>query len=679
MHGATFLQDFAIVMMAAALVTVLSHKLRLPVVLGYILAGVLIGPHVLRHPLISDETTIKTLSELGIVFLMFSLGLEFSFRRLRKVGTTALIAAPLEILLMIFVGYEIGQWFGWARMDSLFLGAMISISSTTIIVKALQESGRTKEPFAQVIFGILIVEDILAIVLLALLSGIAMTGALKAGDMADTLGRLGIFLVVAVVLGLLLVPRLLGWVTKFRSNEMLLVTVLGLCFGVSLLALKLGYSVALGAFIIGAVVAEAREIGRIELLTSSLRDLFCAVFFVAIGLLIEPRMIVQHWLAIAVITAAVVIGKSVACACGAFVAGHDNWTSVRVGNGLGQIGEFSFIIAALGLQLKVTSEFLYPVAVAVSVITAFLTPLRLKHSDDLVEWWGRAAPRALTNYLDLYTEWLGRFRESRRSGFVGRMVRKWFWQMGLNVVLTAAVFIVAVFLAERKPAWLPKFPGGEIGMNAFLWLGATVLSLPLLIAIFRKLQALGLLVAEVGVRPAAAGELTASIRAVIAQAIPLAGAAALALLVLVLSSTLLPPLEVLLVLVLIVALVMWAWWRAFVKWHSKAQVALIATFERPPPARPESTTHFFRLLSHAQLRVVLVDSGSPVAGKLIRELELRTRSGASVVGIERNGESIVNPGPDEELRAGDKLLLLGGGEQLAKATELFHLRQATDE
>lgn len=679
MHGATFLQDLAIVMMAAALVTVLFHKLRLPVVLGYILAGVLIGPHVLPKPLISDETTIKTLSELGIVFLMFSLGLEFSFRRLRKVGATALIAAPLEILLMILVGYEIGQWFGWTRMDSLFLGAMISISSTTIIVKALQEARLTKEPFAQVIFGILIVEDILAIVLLALLSGIAMTGALRAGDVADTLGRLGIFLVVAVVLGLLVVPRLLGWVTKFRSNEVLLVTVLGLCFGVSLLALKLGYSVALGAFIIGAVVAEAREIGRIELLTSSLRDLFCAVFFVAIGLLIEPRMLADHWLPIVVITAAVVIGKSVACAGGAFVAGHDNWTSVRVGNGLGQIGEFSFIIAALGLQLKVTSEFLYPIAVAVSVITAFLTPLRLRRSDDLVAWWGRHAPRALTSYLDLYTEWLGRYREHRKSGFVSRLVQKWFWQMGLNSVLTAAVFIVAVFLAQRKPAWLPKFPGGEIGLNAFLWLGATVLSLPLLIANFRKLQALGLLVAEVSVRPAAAGESTASIRAFIAQAIPLAGAVALALLVMALSSPLLPPLEVLLVLLLIVALVMWVWWRAFVKWHSKAQVALIETFERPPPPRPESTTQFFRLLSHAQIRVVLVDAGSPVAGKLIRELEVRSRTGASVVGIERNGENIINPGPDEELRAGDKLLLLGSSDQLAQVTELFHMAKETDE
>lgn len=679
MHGATFLQDLAIVIMVAALVTVLFHKLRLPVVLGYILAGVIIGPHTPPFPLIHDEESIKTLSELGIVFLMFSLGLEFSFRRLRKVGTTALIAAPLEILLMILVGYQIGQWFGWGKMDSLFLGAMISISSTTIIVKALQEAGRTKEPFAQVIFGILIMEDILAIVLLALLSGIAMTGALNAGDVADTLGRLGIFLVVAVVLGLLAVPRLLGWVAKFRSNEVLLITVLGLCFGVSLLALKLGYSVALGAFIIGAVVAEAREIGRIEILTGSLRDLFCAVFFVSIGLLIDPKVLAQHWLPIVVITAAVLIGKSVACAFGAFVAGHDNWTSMRVGNGLGQIGEFSFIIAALGLQLKVTSEFLYPVAVAVSVITAFLTPLRLKHSDDLVAWWSRNAPRSLTNYLDLYTEWLGRFRENRKAGVVGKLMRKWLWQMGLNVALTAGVFIVAVFLEQRKPAWLPKLPGGEIGMNAVLWLAATVLSLPLLIATFRKLQALGLLVAEVSVNPEAAGERTASIRAVIAQAIPLAGAVALALLVLALSSTLLPPLEVLLVLVLIVALVMWVWWRAFVRWYSKAQVALTETFAQPPPARPESTTQFFRLLSHAQLRVVPVEQDSPVAGKLIRELELRSRTGASVVGIERNGENIVNPGPDEELRAGDKLLLLGSSDQLAQVLEVFHMAKDDDE
>ena len=261
MHTITFLQDLAVVMTVAGLVTVVFHRLKQPVVLGYILAGVIIGPHTPPFPLIEDEQTIHTLAELGVVFLMFSLGLEFNLRKLKRVGAAAFIAAFLEILLMVWVGYETGRLFGWGTMDSIFLGAILSISSTTIIVKALNELGKAKERFADLIFGILIVEDILAIVMIALLSGIAMTGSLRAGEVLLTFGRLGIFLVTALVVGVLAVPRLLGYLAKFKSHEMLLVAVLGLCFGSSLLAVKLGYSVALGAFIMGAVIAEAREIG----------------------------------------------------------------------------------------------------------------------------------------------------------------------------------------------------------------------------------------------------------------------------------------------------------------------------------------------------------------------------------------------------------------------------------
>src|SRR5262245_631465 len=274
MHGVAFLQDLAVVMIVAALVTIVFHRLKQPVVLGYIIAGVIIGPHTPPFPLIHDKDTIEALAQLGVIFLMFSLGLEFRLRRLKRVGATAGIAATLEILLMFWVGYEIGQLFGWNRMDSIFLGAMLSISSTTIIVKALGELGKAKEHFAQLIFGILIVEDILAIVMLALLSGIAMSGGMQAGEVLGTMIRLIIFLVVALVVGLLTVTRLLGYVGKFKSNEMLLITVLGLCFGVSLLAAQLKYSVALGAFVIGAVIAESREIGRIEHLMEPVRDMF---------------------------------------------------------------------------------------------------------------------------------------------------------------------------------------------------------------------------------------------------------------------------------------------------------------------------------------------------------------------------------------------------------------------
>src|SRR5512134_1808421 len=309
MHGLTFLQDLAVVMIVAGLVTVVFHRFKQPVVLGYILAGVIIGPHTPPAVLIHDRETIDTLAELGVILLMFSLGLEFNLRKLTQVGIPALIAAIMEILLLFWVGYEIGRFFDWPLLDSVFLGAMLSMSSTTVIIKVLGELGKMKERFAQLIFGILIIEDILGIAMIALLSGIAMTGKLSVGDVGLTLGRLGVFLAVTLVAGLLAVPRLISYVARFKSNEMLIVTVLGLCFGVSLLAAKLGYSVALGAFVIGAVIAEARELHRVEALLEPVRDMFSAIFFVAIGLLIDPQMLLTYWQPILVITLAVIAGK----------------------------------------------------------------------------------------------------------------------------------------------------------------------------------------------------------------------------------------------------------------------------------------------------------------------------------------------------------------------------------
>ena len=323
MHTLEFLQDLAVVMIVAGLVTILFHRFKQPVVLGYILAGFIIGPHTPPFALITSQESINTLADIGVILLMFSLGLEFSLRKLQKVGGTAVIAALLEILVMGWVGYELGQLFGWNNTDSLFLGAMLSMSSTTVIIKVLTEMGRTKEKFAQLIFGILIIEDILGIAMIALLSGIAMTGALSVSAIGVTLGKLSIFLIVVLVIGLITVPRLLGYVSNFKSNEMLLITVLGFCFGVSLLAAKLGYSVALGAFVIGAVIAEAREIHRIETLIEPVRDMFSAVFFTAIGLLIDPRMLVTHWVPVIAITAAVILCKVIACASGTFLGGYD--------------------------------------------------------------------------------------------------------------------------------------------------------------------------------------------------------------------------------------------------------------------------------------------------------------------------------------------------------------------
>lgn len=671
-HSTDFLQDLAVVMMVAALMTIIFHRLKQPLVLGYILAGFIIGPYTPPFPLIKDQNTIRTLGELGVVFLMFSLGLEFSFRKLKQVGTTAVIAAILEILLMVLVGYEIGQAFGWKIMDSVFLGAMLSISSTTIIAKALANLGKSKERFSEIIFGILIVEDILAIVMIALLSGMAMTGSLETSGVIMTMGRLGVFLVVAVVLGLLAVPRLLGYVARFQSNEMLLITVLGLCFGVSLLAVKLNYNVALGAFIIGAVIAEARQIARIEVLMAPIRDMFSAVFFVTIGLQIDPRLLAQHALPAFVITAAVVIGKVVSCAFGTFVAGHTTRTSLRVGMGLAQIGEFSFIIASLGLTLKVTSDFLYPIAVTVSLITTLLTPYLIQSADGLVAWFDRVAPPTFVKYLQLYTGWVSQLGGRRKDNLGGRLIRKWVWQMGLNLTLIAGVFLAAAFLAQGSPRWLPRVYESAESMKALLWLCAMLLSLPLLIATFRKLQALGILLSEMSVNFDAAGARVASYRAIVSHAIPVAGLMGMGLLILLLSSTLLPPLKVLILLGLVVVLIAFLLWRSLIKLYSKAQIALHETFAQPPPPRREDEPKpLFGLLKETQLEIVPISPTSPAAGKLIREIQLRTLTGATIVAIERVAGNIINPGPEEEVLAGDQLLLLGNREQLSRGRLLL--------
>jgi monovalent cation:H+ antiporter-2, CPA2 family len=677
MHESSFLHDLAVVMIVAALVTVLFHRFKQPVVLGYIMAGVIVGPHTPPFPLIDDETTIKTLAELGVVFLMFALGLEFDLRQLKKVGPTAFIAATLEILLMIWVGYEMGRWFGWKPMDCIFLGAMLSISSTTIILKALTELGRSKEPFAELIFGVLVVEDILAMVMIALLSGIAMTGSLEAGQVILTVGRLCIFLAVVLVLGLLGVPRFLNYVARFQSKEMLLIAVLGLCFGVSLLAVKLQYSVALGAFLMGAVMAEAREISRIEALVEPLKDMFSAVFFVAIGLLIDPRMLIEHALPIGLITLAVVVGKVGSCAFGAFAAGHDTRTALRVGMGLAQIGEFSFIIASLGLTLGVISGFLYPIAVTVSAITTLVTPYLIKGSDRFVNWFDHVAPPRLVSCLQLYTQWLGRWRETRHQSMTTRLMRKWTWQMALNLVLVAGIFIGSAFVARKPPSWLSQARLGPDGLKAMLWLGAMLLSMPLLIATYRKLQALGMLVGEVIAARMEGKQRASAVHAIVANTMPWAGVVGVAQLLLLLSSAILPSLEVLVLLILILAGLAFLWRRAFIRIYAKAQFALEETFSKPPAARysDQPAGPLGKLITSASLMPISIAKGSPSAGQRIGDLRLRTRTGASIVAIQRADSTLENPGADVVVLANDRLHLLGTRSQLDLARNLL-LEQA---
>jgi CPA2 family monovalent cation:H+ antiporter-2 len=577
MHAISFIQDLAVIMLVAGVVTVLFHRMKQPVVLGYIVAGFIIGPHTPPVGLIDDEDTIKTLAELGVIFLMFCLGLEFSLRKLFKVGATAFIAAFLEITLMIWIGYEIGQFFGWKTMDSLFLGAILAISSTTIIVKALNDLKMKNQPFAQLIFGVLIVEDILGIGIIALLSGIAVSGSVSSGEVFSTVGKLSLFMIVALVIGILVVPRILAYVAKFDSNEMLLITVLGLCFGFCLLVVKLEYSMVLGAFLIGAIMAESRQLLKIERLIEPIRDMFSAIFFVAIGLMIDPAVLLDYAGPIAVITVAVVLGKMLSCGLGAFIAGNDGKTSLRVGMGLSQIGEFSFIIAALGMTLQVTSDFLYPVAVAVSAITTLLTPYLIRSADPLSHKLASIMPTRVSRVFGLYGEWLRSIQPQGQGALLAAMIRKILLQVGVNLALVIAIFFCGAYFADRIGVYLSDWIS-EVGQHkAWICGAALLLSLPFLIAAYRKLKALSMLLAEMGVKPEMAGRHTERVRRVIAEVIPLLSLLMIFVLLAALSASILPTSELLILIVVVAAVVAAVLWRWFIRVHTRMQIALLET------------------------------------------------------------------------------------------------------
>ena len=678
MHEVNFLQDLAVVMIAAGIVTLLFQRLKQPVVLGYIVAGILIGPNFSAlfleedgFRLVHDRETIESLAELGMVFLMFSLGLEFNLRKLGRVAATALVAAPLAIMLMVFLGYQVGQLMGWTPVSSLFLGAIISIASTSVIVKVLKEMKCDREPFAELIYGILIVEDLLGVVMIVLLTGIASTGDLGFQSMLISTGKLLVFLVTVPVVGLLLIPRLLNFVARFESNERLLVAVLGLCFGTALVAAKLGFSVALGAFLVGAVMAESSQIHRIESLVEPVRDLFTAVFFVAIGLLVDPVLLWKHIVPIVGVSIVVIVGQVLGNTFGTVVAGHDLRTAVRVGTGLSQIGEFSFVIATLGLTLGVTDPSLYPIVIGVALVTTVFTPSLIRCADGVTDHILRTAPKPLVGYLALYKDWVERFKGGQWNSLAWKLSRKWILQMAINMLLVAGIILGAAYLARLQPVWLTKWNLKLDTLRTVLWGASLIFSLPMIIANLRKLQALGMLISEATVSHNRAGERTQSLRAVVANACLIAGTTGMILSVTLLSSALLPPLKIMLALMVVVAVVAWLQWRFLVRVYARAQIAIKETLESHEISQSREVEK--ELLRAAHLERVCLNKGSAVLGQAIAVLRLREKTGVSIVGIERDGERILNPGGGEVILEGDVVLLLGEKDQLEQARAKLNL------
>jgi CPA2 family monovalent cation:H+ antiporter-2 len=672
MHGLELLHDLAAVMLIAGVVTILCHRFKQPVALGYIIAGVILGPYTPIN-FVHDKDTIDGLGNIGVVLLMFSLGLEFSFRKLTSVGASAFVAALLEITLMMWLGYEVGRFFGWGTMNSVFLGAMLSISSTTIIIKALSELGKSREAFAEVIFGILVIEDILGIVMLALLSGFAKTGSLQAGDAGKDVLKLAVFFAMVLVVGFIFVPRLFDYVARFKSDEMLLVTALGLCFGVALVATMNNYSVALGAFLIGAVIAEARQLHKIEELVAPLRDMFSAIFFVTIGMLIDPKMLVEYWVPILVLSLLVVVGKVVTCSFGTFVGGRDLRTSLCVGMGLAQIGEFSFIIAQLGERLEVTSDFLYPIAVAVSVITTLVTPYLIRGTDPMLRGIDRVAPRGLMQGLEVYTMWIGSFAEGSANP-ITLLVRRMGWQLLVNVLFTVGVFALGAWAAQWPHAFLPKVLQPQAVYTTLVWFAVMLLTSGIYLASARKIQAMSMLVAEVVVPFATAGQHGGAVRQVISQVFVMLSFVVMGFLTVLLSTSILSSVSLIVPLLGIGCGMIFLFRRILVRVYSRAELALHETLIELPRLQRERPKVIKDILRDAELDTMEIPVGSVMIGRKLRDIPLRQQTGASIVAIERHGQRVINPGPDETIQQGDRVLLLGELDQIPAACDLLAMK-----
>jgi monovalent cation:H+ antiporter-2, CPA2 family len=402
-HLPPLIQDLALILIAGAVTTLIFRKIKQPLVLGYIIAGFLVGPHFHMLPTVADTENIDTLAEIGVIFLLFSLGLEFSFKKLMRVGGAASITALVEIVVITVAGYFTGIWMGWSKMDSLFLGGMLASSSTTIIIRAFDELGLKTKQFARIVFGVLVVEDIVVILLMVLLSTIAVTQQFEGTEIVFTVLKLLFFLALWFIAGIFLLPTLLKRTRNLLDSETLLILALGLCLGMVVVATEVGFSAELGAFIMGSIIAETTSAEKVEHLIKSVKDLFGAVFFVSVGMMIDPEAIIEYGVPVICVTLLTLFGKLISTTVGALLSGQPLKQAVHVGMSMAQIGEFAFIVATLGLSLGVISDFLFPVAVGASAITTFTTPYLIKSSDYVYGLIERVLPAKWIHNMNSYS------------------------------------------------------------------------------------------------------------------------------------------------------------------------------------------------------------------------------------------------------------------------------------
>ena len=666
--ASSLLQDLAVILLVSGVTAMACHRLNQPKLVGYVVAGLLIGPYTPPFAFIRDEQTIRTLGELGIIFLMFSLGLDFNLRKMRHMGATAIVTAILDVSVMVWLGFLLGRRLGWTPVESLFLGAILCDSSTTILAKILQELGRKSDRFAQIAIGITLVEDVLAVVLIAVLTGVAMTGTVQPAIMATRLWQLALFMGVGTVAGLLIVPRLLDYIHRLRSDELLVVTLVGLCFGMALLAAKLELSMALGAVLIGAIASESLALDRVARVIAPLRHVFSAVFFVTIGLRLDPSALIQYAPTVGLAVLLILVGKFTANSIGVMLTGNNLDTALRVGAGMAQVGEFAFIISALALSLDLAREEIYQIGVAAAVVTTLFSPYLIRGTDRLTvrlqrwAWW-----RRWDEAVRFYSQWMERIGQRSADTAVRKVVRRALLMVVVNIMLISGIFGVAGYIV-RSGILMEQFAFVHMRWYpVLLWLTAAALSLPLYVVTFRKLNALAMILTEATLPTTARGLWPRSVRMFLNHAINVACGTGLALLTFILSSALLPSIETFALLGLItVAAAVWARTRLS-KLYARAEQSLQAVLSQPPS---KSITNAASGMPEMSMESVDLPKGFPV-GHTLRTLAVRAHTGANVVALDRGGQHTANPDPDLALEAGDRLLLLGSSKEIQAARHLL--------
>lgn len=657
-HLPELISDLGFILIIAAAVTLLFRFLKQPVILGYIIAGFLVSPHVPFMPTVGDMESIKIWAEIGVIFLLFGLGLEFSFKKLMVVGKSATITAIVEVVIMLSLGYLIGQMFGWSKMDSLFLGGILSISSTTIIVRAFDELGLKGKKFVQLVFGILIVEDLFAVLLLVLLSTVAVTQSLSGFELGYSAVRLGFFLILWFIIGIYLLPKFLNSVRSLLSDETTLIVSIGLCLTMVMIATQLGFSPALGAFIMGSLFAETRDGKRIEHLMVPVRDLFAAIFFVSVGMLIDPRIIMEHWWVILVVTIITIVGKLLSTGLGGLLSGQSLSTSVQSGMSLAQIGEFSFIIATLGLTLGVVSDFLYPIAVSVSAISTFTTPYMIKYSHPFYLWLQKRIP-------SYFADSIGNYRSIINSSSQRSSVSVLWEAYGVKSLFnTVIVIAIAVGLSKLVLPYIFQHISSNPNLSSILIVVALVLSSPFLWALtfggpshsfensdenIERLNAL-----QFGFTLFRCSASFALIGFVISQFSPLLAVSGLLVILIIMLMIIFSPIAEHLYKIIE---------KNFVdNLNSKEH-----EFKKPKPSAPKLAPW------DATLAEFVVSPHSELVAKTLQDSGLKDRFSVTIALIERGNQRIQVPKKDDIILPFDHLFVIGTDDQL----EAFRLAVET--